>query len=125
MITDVKNTFTAGVASTGASAAIGDIIDLGAEVNLGKGNPVQAKLVLTEAYVTGTSQEFSIQSSAAVGGPYVVNATTGAVVTASLTKGAEFTLMLPHDCKRFLRLNRVAVGTVPTAGSVAAWIAPR
>lgn len=123
MITDVKNTFAEEEESVGASAQVGDIIDLGAEYDAGVGNPVKAHVVVTTAVADGTSQDLQIRTCDTEGGTYTAIATTGAILTAALVKGLHKELAL-SGVKRYLQFYRVGVGT-STAGAFSAWVSGR
>jgi hypothetical protein len=98
-------------------------IDCGvANANLGAGTPLVVEICVETAFVGGTSVTFELQHSAA-GSSYATLVQYPAVVTASLTKGAKFQLMVPREHYRYLQMYYTIVGTF-SAGKLTAYIQP-
>lgn len=110
-----------------ATAASTDLIDLGADRNIGVGEPM-AFVVTVDVAAGGTSPTVAIAvqtddnasfSSAAT----VVSSAT--LVAAQLVAGAQFVIPIPPDLsmERFVRLNYTLGGTSPTV-TVSAQLQP-
>jgi hypothetical protein len=119
MITDRQLTFSNGQAITAAATTVStDIYDTGAaNININTGGELQIYVAVTEAFVGGTNVTVNLIQSATenMASPTVL-ATTGAIATAALTRGAVLLRsQLPRTSQRFIALQYVSTGTY-TAG---------
>lgn len=121
MLLDTQNLFSDGQAIT-ASAASADIIDLGADADIGPGNEVHVFASIVEAFDNLTSLQIDFETSDTddFASPELL-VSTGAVALANLGVGARpLATRVPHGAKRFLRMNYTVAGTAPTVGKVTA-----
>jgi hypothetical protein len=119
MITDRQLTFSNGQAITAAATSLStDIYDTGAAgININTNGELQIYVAVTEAFVGGTNVTVNLIQSATenMASPTVL-ATTGAVATAALTRGAVLMRMyVPRTSQRYISLQYVSTGTY-TAG---------
>jgi hypothetical protein len=130
MILDAYNTFSDDQAIT-ASAASTNVINLGPLAagngthDIGSGEELHLAIVVGTAFAGATSLQVALEtdSDEGFGAPTVVTQ-TAAIVTADLTKGAIFELILPKaDYKQYVRTNYTVVGGPFTAGTVTTSIA--
>lgn len=120
---DTKLRFSDGQSITETAASTYEI-DCGlANPNLGDGTPlvIECEIEYADA-ASGTSMTIELQHSAA-GSSYATLVQYPAIVTASLTKGAKFQLMVPKEHLRYLQLYYTIVGTFD-AGKITAYIQP-
>lgn len=126
MITDRQNRFSLGQAITAAATTVStNVIDLGAATNVSRASIVMRLFVrAAAAFVGGTNVTVNlIQSDTPNMASPDILATTGAIVTASLTLGAILAdLRLPNVTKRYIALQYVSTGTY-TAGALDAFLA--
>lgn len=129
MMFDQQNQFSAAQALT-ATAVSTNVVDLGADRDIGKGEPlcvVLATIVAADFTTGDETYQIDIQSGSTVT-PTVVKARRIPVVTASnatsdLGLGKFIVIPLPHDMDRYIRLNYTLGGTTPT-WTVTAFLAP-
>ncbi len=124
MILDLENELCAAQAITGTDAYSTNAIDLGAAVNISRGKEKRLYVKVDgTAFAGGTSLEVQyVQSANANLGSHDVLATTGAVLTASLTANAVLMdLPLPSNTKRYVGLRFDVTGTM-SQGTVSGWI---
>ena len=122
MIRDAENIFSTSQALT-STAASTDVIDLGANGDLGRAN-MRFRASVATAFSGGTSVQFVLQTDDNTGFSSATTLfMTGAIAVASLTAGAVVAdVPVPSTTERYLRVNYVVVGT-PTAGAVDAFLA--
>lgn len=129
MMYDAQNQFSAAQALT-ATAVSTNVIDLGADRDIGKGEPLCVVLcTIVAADFTTANETYQIDvQSGSTATPTAVKASRVPVVTASnatsdLGLGKIIVIPLPHDMDRFIRLNYTLGGTTPT-WTVTAFLAP-
>jgi hypothetical protein len=124
MITDRQLTFSNGQAVTTGTQLSTDNYDAGvAGININTNRELQVVVQVTTAFVGGTNITANLITSAAsdMSSPTVI-ATSGAVVTASLTRGAVLLrASVPRTSQRFIGVQYVSTGTY-TAGNMFAGI---
>lgn len=120
MITDRQLTFSNGQAVTTGTQLSTDIYDTGAAgININTNRELQIVVQVTTAFAGGTNTTVNLIQSATenMASPTVL-ATTGAVLTANLTRGAVLLrTSVPRTSQRYLALQYVTVGT-HTLGNV-------
>jgi hypothetical protein len=126
MYLDAQNVFSNPQALT-ATAASTDLIDLGADRNIGIGEPMAVVLTVDVA-AGGTSPTlaFALQTDDNSGFSSAATVASSATLTgAQLVAGAQFVLPIPADLsiERFVRLNYTLGGTSPTV-TVTAFLQP-
>lgn len=129
MMFDAQNQFSAAQALT-VTAVSTNVVDLGADRDIGKGEPLAVVLatIVAADFTTGDeTYQIDVQSGSTAA-PTVVKARRIPVVTASnvtsdLGLGKFIVIPLPHDMDRFIRLNYTLGGTTPT-WTVTAFLAP-
>jgi hypothetical protein len=121
MIRDAENIFSTSQALT-ATAASTDVIDLGANGDLGRAS-MRFRASVATAFSGGTSVQFVLQTDDNSGfSSATALFTSAAIAVASLTAGAVVVdIPVPSTTERYLRVNYVVVGT-PTAGAVDAFL---
>jgi hypothetical protein len=126
MILDAQNLYSDAQALTGTSlVASTNIIDHGADRNLGLGTPM-AVLVTIDVAAGGTTPTLTIaiqtDDNASFSSPTTVTGTTSALAAAALTAGAKFVYVLPADTtmERYSRVAYTPGGTSPTVTVTAA-----
>jgi hypothetical protein len=117
MYIDRQNKFSIAQALT-ATAVSTDVIDLGADRNIGIGEPM-AVVLNVDVAAGGTSPTlvFAIQADDNVGFSSAATIASSATLTgAQLVAGAQFVLPVPPDLttERFIRVNYTVGGTSPT-----------
>lgn len=121
---DAQQLFSDAQALT-ATAVSTNIIDLGADRNIGVGKPIGI-VITVGAALAGTSPTFQVtvqaSPSSAFGAPVTV--TTGPTYSA-VTLGQQLVILLPADTltDRFIRLSYTLGGTTPTI-TVTSYLAP-
>lgn len=120
MITDRQLIFSLNQAITTGTQLSTDVYDTGAaNININTNRELQVYVAVTTAFAGGTSLNVNLIQSATsnMASPDVL-ASSGVIVTASLTRGAVLLrLAIPRTSKRYLALQYVTVGT-HTAGNV-------
>lgn len=120
MITDRQLTFSNNQAVTTGTQVSTDKYDAGvAGINLNTNRELQIYVAVTTAFAGGTNLTVNLVESAAadLSSPTVL-ATSGAVATAALTKGAVLLRSaLPRTSKRYVGLQFVSSGT-HSAGTI-------
>ena len=125
MIIDAQNLFSDAQALT-ATAVSTNVIDLGADRNIGIGEPM-AVVVCIDVALDGTTTDetyvVTVQSGSTAT-PTTVIATRTITYTEGVI-GAKFVLPLPADTSadRYLRVNYTLGGTTPT-GTVTTFLTP-
>lgn len=123
MITDKTLRVSTDQAVT-TTAVSTDTIDLSIARDMGEGHPLYANFAVTTAFSGGTSIKFEVISSAsaALSSPTVIGS-SDAVVTASLTLGANFAVrvnpQIASKGQQYLGVRYTVSGTY-TAGTVTA-----
>lgn len=123
MITDKTLRVSTDQAVT-TTAVSTDTIDLSIARDMGEGHPLYANFAVTTAFAGGTSIKFEVISSAsaALSSPTVIGS-SDAVVTASLTLGANFAVrvnpQIASKGQQYLGVRYTVSGTY-TAGTVTA-----
>jgi len=126
MILDKRTEFldATDVFSSTSADLVGDVIDMGPnQRDPGQGQQLWWMLLVTTAFVGGTSFEFSLRSDAVAAvnpSTGTLHISTGAIVVASLAAEARFMLALPVEgliYERFLGLIGTSVGAV-SAGAI-------
>ena len=123
MITDKTLRVSTDQAVT-TTAVSTDTIDLSTARDMGEGHPLYANFAVTTAFSGGTSIKFEVISSAsaALSSPTVIGS-SDAVVTASLTLGANFAVrvnpQIASKGQQYLGVRYTVSGTY-TAGTVTA-----
>ncbi|MCC6194753.1 MAG: hypothetical protein IT518_09835 [Burkholderiales bacterium] len=125
MMVDRENVFSWDQAIT-ASAASTNVFDLGpSSYDRGPGEGKVIAITLPAAFTLLTSLEFTLQTDDDDQFGSARDLTKLSVEIARLTKGASFTLPVPHEAvERYLRMYYTVTGTNPGAGKVRAWLAP-
>jgi len=121
MILDKELQFCENQAVT-ANAASTNAIDF-KSAGVGRGEPVQISVVITEAFNNLTDLTVSIQGSSDDGDTdaYADVISSPAVPLAALVDGYEFVLtVLPEKLERYGRLYFTVNGTAPTTGQITA-----
>jgi hypothetical protein len=128
MIIDAQLLFSDAQALTGTSAVNStNLIDLGADRNIGVGEPL-AVVITVDVAAAGTTPTLTTvvqaDDNAAFSSAGTV-ATTAALAAAQLTAGAKIVIPLPADTltERFIRLQYTQGGTTPTV-TVTAFLQP-
>ena len=88
--------------------------------DVGPGEPQAIRIQVVEDFATLTSLMVTLQTDDAenFSSPTSI-AVSPAVAVADLKAGKYFSIeYLPHDCKRYLRLNYTVTGTAATAGKL-------
>jgi hypothetical protein len=121
MIIDRQLLFSNGQAVTAAATTVStDIYDTGAaNININTNRELQIYVAATEAFVGGTNVTVNLIQSATenMASPTVL-ATSGAIATAALTRGAVLLrTAVPRTSQRYLALQIVSTGTY-TAGRI-------
>lgn len=120
MYVDNEQAFSIAQALT-ATAVSTNVIDLGADRDIGKGEPMAVVInVVVAADVANANEtyQFDVQTDAlaAMGSPDVIASRTftNAQAAAKLTLGARIVIPIPGDCENCLRLNYTLAGTTPS-----------
>lgn len=129
MILDSQLLFSDAQALT-ATAVSTNVIDLGADRDIGVGEPMAVVVSVDVAADFTTADEtyqIDVQTGSTVT-PTTVIARRIPVVTATpatnvLATGKKIVIPLPHDNERYLRLNYTLGGTTPTL-TVTSWLSP-
>lgn len=122
MIMDATNLFSDNQAIT-ADAASTNVIDLGANRDIGPGTPVPLLVQVTEDFNTLTSLTVQVQTDDAEGFGTAETLVQSTAALAKLKAGFKFPVaVVPNQCKRYLRLNYDVTGTNPTEGKITAGI---
>lgn len=120
MILDNTNLFSEDQAIT-ADAASTNVIDLGADRNIGVGTPVPILIQVTEDFDNLTSLTIQVQTSSAENFGSATTLVSVTVVAADLVAGYKAPIIhLPRGIDRYLRLNYDVTGTAPEAGKITA-----
>lgn len=128
MYVDRQNKVSISQALSGVgSAASTDLIDLGADRNIGIGEPL-AFVVTVDVAAGGTAPTLAIAVQADDNSGFSSAATvvsSSTLAAAALTVGAQFVIPIPPDLltERFIRLNYTLGGTSPTV-TVSAQLQP-
>lgn len=125
MITDSLLRLSAAqtLAMTNTSAVSTNTIDLGTARDMGEGEPIYAVFTITTACVGGTSTQFDViaTSDAGLTTNVITVGSSGAVLTANLTLGAQIAVRLnpqiASKVQQYLGAKYTVVGT-QTAGAV-------
>jgi hypothetical protein len=123
MYLDSTNLFSDDQAITGDAAST-NVIDLGADFDLGKGEPVKLLIQVTEDFDNLTSLNAKIQTddNSAFSSPTDL-AESGDIALASLKVGYVFSInFMPRGNQRYIRVYYDVTGTAPTAGKITAGI---
>lgn len=126
MLIDVQNVFSDAQALT-ATAVSTNVIDLGADNNVGIGEPMAVVIQLTVAADATTGDETytaAIKTDSAVGFGSSTTLTT-LTITRGDAAGTQYQYILPKstDLKRYLRVDYTLGGTTPTV-TLDAWLTP-
>lgn len=106
-----------------ATAASTNLIDLGADVDIGKGEPVNILVQVTEAFNNLTSLAIALQTDDNTGFSSATTLYTETLALAALVVGARIRMQhMPADNERYLRMNYTVTGTAPTTGQVTAGV---
>jgi hypothetical protein len=106
-----------------ASAASTDVIDLGANRDIGAGEPLYVLVQVMQAFDALTSLTIALQTSATENFVSPVQLTARTVALASLTAGATFSVgPVPGGTLRYVRLYYTVTGSSPTVGKITAGI---
>ena len=106
-----------------ASAASTDVVDLGANRDIGAGEPLYVLVQVMQAFDNLTSLTIALQTSATENFASPVQLTARTVALASLTAGATFSVgPVPGGTLRYVRLYYTVTGTTPTTGKITAGI---
>ena len=116
MFIDAQNLFSDAQALT-TTAASTNLVDLSADRDIGKGEPMVVVLSLDVATDGTTGDEtYSVDletdDNASFSSPAVLSTTA---VARSLAAGTQFVIAVPATNERYLRLNYTLGGTTPTA----------
>jgi hypothetical protein len=127
MILDAQNQFADSQALT-ASAASTNIIDLGADRNIGIGEPMSIVINVEVALDDGNADEtYTIQAQADDNSSFSSALPVGGLVTATRgdAAGTQYVIPLPADyaTEQYLRVYFTLGGTTPT-GTVSAYLQP-
>lgn len=126
MILDGQNLLSNAQAVT-ADAASTNIIDLGAEIELGIGEPMGVVFVVDVAASSGSAgtYTFNLEVDALEAMASVIAVASVTVLEATLVAGYRFVLMIPPDksMERFLRIGYDTGGTDPTV-TITAFLQP-
>lgn len=110
----------------GTSVISTDVVDLAAaSLDFGAGEPIYLNIKIGTACAGGTSMQFDLygHTTTTVNSGTVIHS-TGAIVTATLVAGYEYSVILPVRCDdygRYIGMYYTAVGNM-TAGTVDAWL---
>ena len=106
-----------------ASAASTDVVDLGANRDIGAGEPLYVLVQVMQAFDNLTSLTIALQTSATENFVSPVQLTARTVALASLTAGATFSIgPVPGGTLRYVRLYYTVTGSAPTVGKITAGI---
>lgn len=125
MYVDAQNLFSNAQALT-ATAVSTNVVDLGADVDVGVGEPMAVVLVVDVAadFTTGNeTYQIDVETDDADTFGSAVVLARRIPTAAMLTKGAVMVIPLPNDNERYLRLNYTLGGTTPTL-TISAHLAP-
>lgn len=107
-----------------------NVWDTGSNRDIGTGDDINFNIIITETFLTLTSLQIAIQSSAD-NSAWVDLLLSPVILAANLLVGQRLTYKLPrkqlNDAiggtpNRYLRLNYTVAGSTATAGAVMAWI---
>lgn len=126
MIQDVQNVFSDAQALT-ATAVSTNVVDLGADNNVGVGEPMAVVIQLTVAADATTGDETYTAAIKTDDNSGLSSATTLGTLTiaAGAAAGTRYQFVLPKDTtlERYLRVDYTLGGTTPTV-TVDAWLTP-
>lgn len=126
MILDAELQFSDAQALT-ATAVSTNIVDLGADRNIGKGEPVAVVVSVGVAadFTTGDeTYQFTVQTATDAAFTSPVTVVSSAVINGDeLTEGKKIVLPLGYDNLQYLRVNNTLAGTTPTV-TVDAFLQP-
>jgi hypothetical protein len=105
-------------------AASTNVIDFGANSDMGKGNPVKLLVQVAEDFDNLTSLNIKVETDDnASFSSATTLAETGEIALASLAQGYVAALhVVPRGTERYMRLSYDVTGTAPTAGKITAGI---
>lgn len=107
-----------------------NVLDLGADRDIGSTGQINFNILITVAFATATSVQIAIQSSAD-NSSFVDLLLSPVMLIAGLTAGVKLVYKLPRKQlndpaggtpNRYLRLNYVVAGSNATAGKVFSWM---
>ena len=126
MFLDAELQFSAAQALT-ATAVSTNIVDLGVDRNIGKGEPMGVVVTVGVAADFTTADEtyqFTVQTATDAAFTSPVTVVASATINGDeLTEGAKVVLPIGHDNLQFLRVNNTLAGTTPTV-TVDAYLQP-
>lgn len=106
-----------------ATAASTNYIDFGGDFDVGKGEPLELIVIVTEAFDNLTNLAIAVQTDDNTSFSSATTLHTETIVLANLTAGAELSIRFwPRANERYGRLNYTVTGTTPTAGKITAGI---
>lgn len=122
MILDSTNLYSDDQALTGDAAST-NIIDHGANRDVGPGNPLRVSITITEAFDNLTSLDITFQTDDdSAFGSVDFTMELVAIPLASLVAGASFSFVIPRPVSRYTRLNYDVNGSNPANGKITAGI---
>lgn len=119
MIIDLQQTFSDAQALTGTGGVSTNVIDLGADRNVGIGQPMAA-VITVDVGLAGTSPTFAVALQTATDAAFTTPVTlmTSPTISgaANLPAGSKLVYLYPAgpEMLQFLRLNYTLAGTTPT-----------
>ena len=106
-----------------ATAVSTNVIDLGAQKDIGRGKPIPIRVQVTTDFATLTSLQIDLQTDAdeAFSDPVVLQGES--VAAAALVAGKVLNFnYIPKNGERYLRMNYTVTGSDATAGNITAGI---
>lgn len=125
MIVDALQKLSEDQALTGTAAST-NLIDLGADRNIGVGEPMGVLITVDVAADVASGNEtyqFDVETDDNSGFSSATVIARRIIDKASLTAGSRWVIALPGDCERYLRLNYTLGGTTPSI-TVTAFLQP-
>lgn len=110
-----------------ATAASTNVIDLGIDRDIGRGEPMCAVITVTTAADTANADEtysFALETDDNDSFSSATVLATYAPAAATLAAGYQFIIPLAHENERYLRLNYTLGGTTPSV-TVSAYLSPQ
>lgn len=118
-----KQTLMSNAQAITATAVSTDVIDLGADRDVGVGQPIMLLVQIVEAFNTLTSLQIDMQTddNSSFSSATVIQLQSMAL--AALTLGARTVIPYwPRTNERYVRMNYTVTGTNPTLGKITAGV---
>jgi len=120
MFTDYETLMSDDQAIT-ATAASTNYIDIGADADIGIGQPVNILVQVTEAFTNLTNLAIAIQTDDNSSFSSATTIYTETIVLANLTAGAKINMrVFPPANERYVRMYYTVTGSAPNAGKITA-----